>query len=129
MYEITTDVDKYQKWVDEGWSKRRNKDGVDPNDYLRNLFIMSTGVGGEAGEVQELLKKHVRDGVLDKSKLVHELGDVLYYLSRISSFFGASLGEVMVANQLKLIKRRLVGKENEDKVDLAQLELFPPNCS
>lgn len=72
---------------------------------------MSTGLGGETGEVLEVLKKRIRDKDLDDNKLVLELGDVLYYLTRISAHFGYSLEDIMYANTNKLIKRRKFGKE------------------
>lgn len=99
-------VDVYQLWVDQAWNGRRADDG----NALRHLFIMSVGLGGEAGEVQELLKKHVRDGVLDKRKLLLELGDVAYYLTRIASWFGMSLRQVLEANQAKITERQARGK-------------------
>lgn len=99
-------VDRYQLWVDQAWNGRRPDDG----NQLRHLFIMTVGLGGESGEVQELLKKHVRDGVLDKQKLLLELGDVAYYLTRIASWFGMSLREVLEANQVKLTERQANGK-------------------
>jgi len=99
-------VDRYQLWVDQAWNGRRADDG----NALRHLFIMSLGLGGESGEVQELLKKHVRDGVLDKHKLLLELGDVAYYLTRIASWFGMSLRQVLEANQAKITERQARGK-------------------
>jgi NTP pyrophosphatase (non-canonical NTP hydrolase) len=100
----------YQKFVDENWSRNDKipRKGTAKRTYydLRQLYIMSTGIGGEAGEVQELLKKSVRDGVLDPRKLKLELGDVLHYVTKIASQHGMSLQEVMDANVVKLNARR-----------------------
>lgn len=52
----------------------------------RDTFIACMGVMGEAGEIVEHLKKHVRDGVLDLDKLRLEVGDALFYLTRIAQF-------------------------------------------
>lgn len=109
-------TDEYQQWVEQNWNRR----GYDrePNE-LRELFIMSVGIGGEAGEVQELLKKHVRDGREIRDDLRLELGDVLHYLTRIAAQFGMTLGEVMLANREK-IERRHEKREAARRAELAQ---------
>nr|WP_256489658.1 MazG nucleotide pyrophosphohydrolase domain-containing protein [Dyella lutea] len=66
---------------------------------------MSVGLGGEAGEVQELLKKHVRDGREIHDDLLLELGDVLHYLTRIAAQFGMTLEQIMLANREKIERR------------------------
>lgn len=109
-------VADYETFVDGQWERRRLPEvEAMPEDMqrLRNLYIMTCGIGGEAGEVQELLKKHVRDGVLDTNKLIKELGDVLYYLTRIASFFGSNLRTVMATNKAKLLDRNINGKKPE----------------
>jgi NTP pyrophosphatase (non-canonical NTP hydrolase) len=92
---------EYGAWVMANWSRRRASSG----DSLRDLYIMTVGLGGEAGEVQELLKKHVRDGRLDTQDLLLELGDVLHYLTRIAGRFGFTLDDVMEANVQKIEAR------------------------
>jgi len=92
----------YQEWVEKNWNRRRTP--VDGNP-LRDLYIMGLGIGGEAGEVQELLKKHVRDGRQIDEDLLLELGDVLHYLTRIASYFGIHLLQVMTANRQKIDAR------------------------
>lgn len=72
---------------------------------LRDLYIMATGLGGETGEVLEKLKKYVRDGTECRDAMLLELGDVLFYVTRIAQQFGWSLDEVMKANVAKLKNR------------------------
>lgn len=104
------EVTAYEQFVAEQWDHRRN--GVasptpeQQADPLRQLFIMTTGLAGECGEVVELLKKHVRDNRLDRDDLALELGDVLYYLVRIGQEFGFTLGEIQDRNVAKLMARR-----------------------
>lgn len=94
---------EYTSFVQRNWNRRR---AASPQDNpLRDLFIMATGIGGEAGEVQELLKKHVRDGVLDTADLALELGDVLHYVTRIALQFGFTLDDIMRLNVEKLERR------------------------
>ncbi|MDR3446659.1 nucleoside triphosphate pyrophosphohydrolase family protein [Dyella sp.] len=92
---------QYQEWVLQNWSRRK----LASTDDLRDLFIMSVGIGGEAGEVQELHKKMVRDGREIKDDLRLELGDVLHYLTRIASNFDMTLEEIMAANREKIDAR------------------------
>jgi hypothetical protein len=50
------------------------------------LLFMSLGLMGEAGDVIELLKKHIGHGrPVDPEKLLHELGDVCWYLAAMYS--------------------------------------------
>jgi NTP pyrophosphatase (non-canonical NTP hydrolase) len=74
---------------------------------LRDLYIMSTGLAGETGEVMEHLKKYVRNGVLDNHALALELGDVLHYLTRIAVRFNFTLYDLMEMNADKLNKRAI----------------------
>lgn len=89
----------YQKWVLKMW--KGNPDQLDLTDH----YIMSTGLGGEAGEVLEILKKSVRNGTLDKVHLSEELGDVLYYLAMLCNYHGLSLKDVMEQNVAKINDR------------------------
>lgn len=90
--------------VDRWWSANS-----EDRSQLRSLFIMTTGLGGEAGEVLEKLKKYVRDGELDKEKLKKELGDVLYYLCRIAREFDMQPSEVVQSVVEKVIGREQRG--------------------
>ena len=92
----------YQQWVNLNWNRRGYER---EQNELRELYIMGLGIGGEAGEVQELLKKHVRDDREIVDDLLLELGDVLHYLTRIASQFGITLEEVMAANHEKIERR------------------------
>ncbi len=67
---------------------------------------MAIGLGGEAGEVQDLIKKGIfhQQGI-DQEKLKKELGDVLWYLSSICTQMGWTLEEVMQHNIDKLKAR------------------------
>jgi len=67
------------------------------------------GLCGEAGEVAEKIKKHMRDG----RTLVGvglELGDVLWYISALADDLGVTLEEVAQANVDKLQSRKDRGK-------------------
>jgi NTP pyrophosphatase (non-canonical NTP hydrolase) len=70
------------------------------------LAYCALGLGGEAGEYSEKVKKLIRDGKLDKSLAVKELGDVLWYLTRSANELGYSLLDVAEINLLKLTDRQ-----------------------
>lgn len=74
-----------------------------PDD--KKLSVYALGLAGETGEVSELLKKHIRDGVLDTEALAKELGDVLAYLTLIADSFGFTLEEIAELNLTKLTGR------------------------
>ena len=64
------------------------------------------GVAGEAGEVADLIKKHVGHGhALDGAKLTRELGDVLWYVAALAHDIGVDLSEVAAVNVEKLKAR------------------------
>jgi NTP pyrophosphatase (non-canonical NTP hydrolase) len=69
-------------------------------------------INGEAGEVAEWYKKAVLRGNvvgLTDRDLQEELGDVLYYLTRIAQLKGWTLSEVMDVNKVKLDGRKQKG--------------------
>lgn len=73
------------------------------------------GLVGEMGEIFEKTKKLFRDhkGIPDdhfKEEITKELGDVLWYLTRYSSFFDIALDDVASVNIEKLMKRLKEGK-------------------
>jgi len=72
-----------------------------------NLSYYALGLNGEAGEVAELVKKAMRDsdGVVPNAKMAKELGDVLWYLSRLAAKCGYTLEEIAELNIHKLRDR------------------------
>lgn len=77
---------------------------------MDKLLTMGLGLGGEAGEVVDIVKKVKYHGLkFDdsvKEKLVKELGDLLFYVTfAASEICGMDLKEVMAVNQNKLLDR------------------------
>jgi len=78
------------------------------------LTISGLGICGEAGEVAELIKKHVGHGhPLPSDKLCKELGDVLWYLADIAQRNGLTLELVARENIAKLKARYPEGFSSE----------------
>jgi len=80
-------------------------------DITPQLMGMVLGLSDESGEVLGKFKKLLRDkrGVLteeDKTEIVKELGDILWYISTVSHLLGSSLEEVAKKNNEKLLSRK-----------------------
>lgn len=87
-------------------TERTTAQGVPFPDPKDRLLIGALGLGGESGEVLELVKKHLYHGKdLDREKLILELGDVLWYVMISADAIGATLEEVAIANNAKLRAR------------------------
>lgn len=85
-----------------------------PTCAARDVAVFALGIAGEAGEVADLIKKHIGHGhELDKSKLVRELGDVLWYVAGLATVLGVPLSEVAQVNISKLSKRYPNGFSSE----------------
>ncbi len=88
-------------------------------DVGNNPVYPTLGLAGEAGEVADKVKKVIRDknGIFDidtKLSIKSELGDVLWYVSQLSSELGFDLEEVAVGNLNKLASRSKRGMISGD---------------
>lgn len=87
-------------------------------DERIDTLVSAVGLVGEAGEVAELLKKHVGHGKhLDSVALAEELGDVLWYVSDIATRAGLGLDTIAARNRNKLRARYPQGFTPEAKVE------------
>ena len=91
-------------------------------DGEQTLVYYVLGLAGEVGEVVEDVKKWRYHGH-EMSDMRDELGDVLWYLDRLTEKFGMTLEEIAVRNIEKLHKRYPNGysdqasRERNDRVD------------
>lgn len=84
---------------------------VYPRDNeLAALSYLALGLNGEAGEVADEVKKAIRnDGEISaarREKILEEVGDVLWCITRIAIEFDTPLAQIAQANVDKLEKRR-----------------------
>ena len=84
-------------------------------DVGSNTIYPTLGLVGEAGEGADKVKKILRDkkGIFDKDSkdaIKLELGDVLWYISQLSSELGYELEDVANSNLQKLNSRKIRGK-------------------
>lgn len=74
------------------------------------LFENVLGLVGEAGEIAEKTKKLIRDNAtVNRSDMVKELGDVLFYVTALANHFDSNLAEVLEMNMDKLNSRESRG--------------------
>lgn len=84
-------------------------------EELCNLVF---GVNGEIGEVTDLLKKHLFHGhALSVQKITEELGDVMWYLTNIASFYNLSMTFILEENIKKLEERYPKGFSKEKSIN------------
>lgn len=100
---------------------REDEEKMVMNDYQKqafttateesqNIYYMTMGLTGEAGEIANKVKKVMRDGKqLDIEDIKHELGDVLWYVASFATVLGIDLEEVAQANLDKLASRKARG--------------------
>ena len=83
---------------------------------------MALGIGGEAGELVDLLKKHLmHNKPLDINAVIKEMGDLEFYLQGLRSALSISRDKVLEANIEKLETRYQEGYS--DKASLARLDI------
>ena len=98
----------------EEYQKAANFTGAYYEDRTLAKAVFGLGIAGEAGEVADLIKKHVGHGhPLDLDKLAKELGDVLWYVAALSEEFGLDMEQVAILNIEKLRARYPEGFSTE----------------
>jgi NTP pyrophosphatase (non-canonical NTP hydrolase) len=74
------------------------------------LTNCALGLAGESGQVVDLVKNYAfRGQKLDRQELIHEMGDVLWYLSQIAEWADIPFDEVARENIAELNKRYPTG--------------------
>lgn len=69
-------------------------------------LLLAVGLGGETGEVLDIIKKEHRDNKpVDIKHLEEEIGDVMWYVANLCTIYGLSLEEV-IQNNIKKLKER-----------------------
>lgn len=104
------DIKEYQEK-----SKRTVNKELSKNEVLGNMGL---GLTGEAGEVADIIKKHLYQGhdlVVDDIK--DELGDVMWYIANLCSACDLELEDVLEYNVKKLQKRFPDGFTEEDSIN------------
>ena len=114
MFNLSTLFIQEKKMELNHYQRESRKTALYP-DVGSNAIYPTLGLVGEAGEVADKVKKILRDkkGVFDqdtKDAIKFELGDVLWYISQLSSELGYDLDEIANSNLQKLKDRKARGK-------------------
>ena len=103
------EINEYQKLAMKNLNPALNREEV--------LLNGTMGLCGDAGEVIDILKKHLSQGhELDKDKMAEELGDVAWYLAETAYALGYDLEEILQGNIDKLKRRYPNGFSVEDSI-------------
>ena len=71
----------------------------------RELEYLMIGLMNEAGEVGGAYKKEIRDNINNRDLIIDEMGDVLWYLTRLCDVYDVKISELMTNNIDKLLGR------------------------
>ena len=71
----------------------------------REKEYLMLGLMNEAGEVGGAYKKEIRDRVDNTDLIIDEMGDVLWYLTRLCDVYDIKVSELMINNIDKLMGR------------------------
>lgn len=106
---------KYQAKTNETAVYPKCYAATSQGDVLETSWMYcALGLAGEVGEIEEKLKKILRDkdcvmDSTDKTLLAKEVGDVLYYLAQLCEQLGVSLQDCAEGNITKLADRKARG--------------------
>jgi NTP pyrophosphatase (non-canonical NTP hydrolase) len=116
------DIDAYQLWMVAQPLPVPKEVEDSPNPKVKRfgrLSNLTMGLAGEAGEVIELLKKHLRDDTpIDLPHLILELGDVAIVMNLIAAEFNVSMSDVLKASREKIkgrIERGTLRGKGDDR--------------
>lgn len=99
-------IDDYSNFTDQVWKEPVNA----TTTFEQELAICALGLAGETGEVVEKIKKLLHYGKqIDSEEMEKELGDVIYYWTRIVKLCGFWPSEILEANVEKLTSRKSRG--------------------
>ncbi len=71
----------------------------------REKEYLMIGLMNEAGEVGGAFKKEIRDRIDNTDLIIDEMGDVLWYLTRLCDVYNVKISKLMINNMDKLYNR------------------------
>ena len=113
---------------DEYQEKAKRTDSQDSNDDA--LMCAALGIAGEAGEIADYIKKYKEQGhPLLAGKIAEEMGDLLWYVAKLSGLISISLEAIAQHNVIKLQRRYPNGFSVEDSVNREIQDLYAANTA
>lgn len=116
--EVLSDFDKFFDELEEGFGYNLNnyqddalKTAVYPDSgKIGGLTYTILGLCGEAGELANKLKKHLRNGTpIDQDVLRDELSDVMWYVAATTKELNTTMSKLAEYNINKLTERQKSG--------------------
>ena len=102
--EVTSDQSKNLPDMIEALEILREQ-GVEPS----RLLTAATGLAGECGEFNEIIKKCLFQGkAMDEDRIIHlrkELGDIMWYIAQACLALNTNIEEIIDMNTVKLESR------------------------
>jgi NTP pyrophosphatase (non-canonical NTP hydrolase) len=80
-----------------------------------DLLHITLGISGEVGEIMELMKKATgphRPEMYAPAKMALEIGDVVFYLTKLAHFHSLTIEDCIAGNRMKLNRRKISGKDH-----------------
>lgn len=94
-----------------------------PFDVTR-LLHGAIGIAGESGELLDQIKRHLFYGLpLDRTNVLEECGDLLWYLNLALCSLGFSFEDAMRANIAKLERRYPGGEFTQERAEKRDLSV------
>lgn len=98
---------EYTEFVDK---TGKTPDALVGTPHCVSVMYAAMALAGEAGEAANEVKKviHSESGVFSQSRrdsLLLELGDVIWYATKMGALLGYSLDDILAANMVKLTAR------------------------
>lgn len=98
------------------WAQILLDNGYPPENLM--LLNGALGLGGEGGEVEDQVKKHLFQGhPLNKTHIAKELGDIAWYLAVAAHAVGYGLDDIFQMNVDKLMARYPDGFDPEKSLN------------
>ncbi len=99
----------------KNYQKLSRRTAIYPSKFKSGVIYPALGLGGEAGEVLEKVKRFIRDKKMEadsefKEAIKKELGDVLWYAAQLATELNLSLEDIAKTNIEKLFSRMKRGK-------------------
>ena len=104
--QLGPDFSKYEQFVEDKW--------MEPAIDCPTELYLAVAITGEAGELANVVKKSYREGdCAITPKVLDELGDILYYMTKLANYMGFTLADLQTRNMTKL-EARYPRKQNEN---------------
>lgn len=97
----------WEEYLREAIKHRKPVQTWETDGHVVGALLLVSGLNSEAGEVADLVVKHIKDGTkqVDRTAMALELGDVAWYLGMLLDLFDLTLEEVLQLNHDKLEDR------------------------